>query len=221
MNKRWKCFDLLVSTILFSLMLTLSPQVIAQTDKGIELFNSGKYHNAEGALREALKSNPSDATANYYLGLSVLLQNRYKEAFDIFSKVKDAQSKADQRSRSSVPSAFQIQIALARAQLGLKQYDEAWKHLESARTQNPSSSEVYLYRGIYYLQQEKTSEAINELEKAISLDAKNAYAYYFAGVANYRGGHSERAVELLKIFLKLKPDAPEATDAKWIIDQLC
>jgi tetratricopeptide (TPR) repeat protein len=221
MNKQRKCFGLWVFTIAFSLMLVLPLQVFAQTEKGIELYNSGQFRNAEGALRETLKSHPSDVTANYYLGLSVLLQNRYKEALDIFSKVKDDRSKADQPSRLSVPSECQIQIALARAQLGLKQYAAAWKNLESARVENPDSSEVYMYRGVCFLQQEKTAEAINELDKAISLDARNAYAYYYAGVANYREKHAERAVELLKIFLKLKPDAPEAGDAKWIIDQLC
>jgi tetratricopeptide (TPR) repeat protein len=40
-----------------------------------------------------------------------------------------------------------------------------------------------MYRGVYYLQQEKLPEAIKELEKAMNLDEQNAYAHYYAGHA--------------------------------------
>jgi tetratricopeptide (TPR) repeat protein len=221
MDKRKMCCGVLVLTIVFSLTAVVPSQVIAQTTKGIELYNAGDFKGAERVLRDALKTAPSDAAATYYLGLSILLQNRYKEAADEFLKVKDVSVKASKQSQSSIPSEYQIQVALARARLGLKQYAEAWKNLESATKESSHSSEVYMYRGLYYLQQNKNPEAIKELEKAISLDAKNAYAYYYAGVANDREKHAERAVELLRIFLKLAPNAPEAAEAQSIIDRLC
>jgi tetratricopeptide (TPR) repeat protein len=221
MNKQKICCSASVLAIAFSMMTAVPQKVVAQTEKGIELYNSGEFRKAEGVLQEVLKTKPSDMAANFYLGLSVLLQARYKEALDIFLKVNDDQAKTNQRSRPPVPNKYQIQIALARARLGLKQFPEAWKNLESSKIENSGSSDVYLYRGLYYLLQEKNPEAISELEKAIKLDAKNAYAYYYAGVANDREGHAERAVQLLKIFLQLAPDAPEASEAKSIIDRLC
>jgi tetratricopeptide (TPR) repeat protein len=202
-------------------MAGIPQRIFAQTDKGIELYNSGQYGEAERVLREAFKADPSETLANYYLGLSVLLQGKYAEALDIFLKVKHSQDTASQWSRPPVPTEYQIQIATARARLGLNQYEEAWKNLESARIEDGRSSDVYVYRGAYYVQQEKNREAIKELERAISLDAKNPYAYYYIGLAYFHSGQGEKAVTALKLFVQLAPSAPEVEKAKIIIAQLC
>jgi len=149
----------------------------------------------------------------YNLGLSNLSQEKYKEALNAFLQVK-AGSKTN-------PREFQIQLALARARIGLKQYDEAWKNLETARLENSNSSEVYLYRGVFYFQQEKYREARNELDKAISLNKKEAYAYYYEGFAHYHLGEAAKAVEDLKTFVSLEPDAPEVEKVTILIKQLC
>jgi tetratricopeptide (TPR) repeat protein len=151
----------------------------------------------------------------YNLGLYNLSQEKYKDALDEFMKVKNSGT------GKTTPSEYQIQIALARAQLGLKHYDEAWKNIESARAANANSSEVYLYRGVFYFQQEKYREARNELDKAISLNKKEAYAYYYEGLAHYHLGEPAKAVEDLKTFVGLEPDAPEAEKATILIKQLC
>ncbi len=221
MNKRSAGYRILVLSVVFSLGAAVLPQIFAQTNKGIELYNSWQFVEAEKALREALKANPSDFPARYYLGLSILLQEKYGEALDIFLKIKQGLDRAEQRARPAVPDDYQIEVALARARLGVKQYPEAWKNLESARIENGKSSEVYVYRGVYYLQQEKIKEAMKELDKAISLDAKNAYAYYYMGLAYFRSGNPEKAVEMLKTFLNLAPYAPEAPKAKELVDKLC
>jgi len=189
--------------------------------KGVELFNSGQFQEAEKVFRGSLKSDPSDTPTNFYLGLSVLLQKNYKDALDIFVKVKQSQDRADQWTRPKIPSEYQIQLALARARIGLKQFGEAWKNLESARIEDGTASDVYVYRGVYYLEQEKHAEAIKELEKAIKLDKKNPYAYYYSGIGYYHSGDAQKAVEDLKMFLQLDPDAPEAAEAKTLIDKLC
>ena len=55
----------------------------------------------------------------------------------------------------------------------------------------------------------------------IKLDEKNAYAYYYQGLAYYQSGQADKAVAALKMFLQLNPYAPEAGKAKKIVDQLC
>lgn len=212
---------ILVVSVVFSLMLAIPQSIFAQTEKGIELYNSWQYQEAERVLRDALKANPGDVTANYFLGLSILLQDKHSEALEIFLKVKDAQDKAEGKTRPAVPDEYQIQLALARARLELKQYPEAWKNLEAAGKEHPDSADVYVYRGVYYLQQEKASQAVKELDKAIHLDEHNAYAHYYAGQAYLRTGNAARAVDMFKAFLTLAPLAPEAPKAKALIDALC
>lgn len=221
MNKRKACCRILVLTVAFAVVASIPQQISAQSKKGVELYGSGHFREAEAAFREALKNNPSDTPNNYYLGLSILLQDKCSEALDIFLKAKKSQDRADQWTRPAVPDEYQINLAMARARLGLKQYDEAWKNLESARIENGKSSDVYVYRGVYYYQQEKLPEAIKELEKAISLDKNNPYAYYYEGLTYYKMSVPDKAVGALKMFLQLYPNAPEAAKAKEIVVKLC
>ena len=221
MNKHRTGCWVLLGFIAFSLMALVPQQTVAQTAKGIELYNSWDYQEAEKVLRGALKVNPQDIRANFYLGLSILLQEKYKEALDIFQKIKEDQGKTQPRTGSPAPNEYQIQIGMARAHLGLKQYPEAWQNLGSAMKIDAHSADIYVYRGAYYIQQEKPLEAIKELEKAIARDAQNVYAHYYAGQAYLRSGNPARAVDMFKIFLKLAPRAPEAVKAKALIDALC
>jgi tetratricopeptide (TPR) repeat protein len=220
MNTRRACCRILVFSVLLTLVAALPGQISAQSKNGVELYGAARFKEAEAAFRDALKSNPSDTPNRYYLGLSILMQDRFSESLDIFLKVKQSQDRADQRTRPAVPDQYQINLAMARARLGLQQYADAWKNLEQARMEH-ASSDVYVYRGVYYLQQEKLPESIKELEKAISLDAKNAYAYYHEGLAYYKSGQADKAVSALKMFLQLYPNAPEAAKAKEIVDKLC
>jgi len=212
---------ILALSVVLSLTAVAPHALFGQMNKGIDLYNSWQYKEAEKAFREALKADPSNTLTNYYLGLCIVGQERFGEALDIFLKVKKSQDKADQRTRPAVPSEYQIQLALARARLGVKQYEEAWKNLESARIVDGRASDVYVYRGVYYFQQEKDKEALKELEKAISLDKNNPYAHYYSGLTYHHMGQAEKAVTALKAFLSLAPDAPEAGKAKMLVDQLC
>jgi tetratricopeptide (TPR) repeat protein len=221
MSKQPIASFILVFSIVFSTAIFMQAPVFAQTQKGIDLFNSWEFQEAEKVLSEALKANPGDVQASYYLGLAVLAQDKHKEALDIFLKVKDSQDKAERQARPRVPDEYQIQMALARARLELKQNDEAWKNLEAAKKEHADSSEVYVYRGLYYLNQGNPQKAIKELEKAMSMNENDAYAHYYAGHAYLRLGNPAGAVEMFKTFLQLAPYAPEAGKAKALVDALC
>ncbi len=216
MNKR-----IPVLWVVLILAVFFAQWTFGQTSKGIELYNSGKFPEAEKVLREALKANSSDLSAIYYLGLSVLLQKEQNEALAIFMKVHQTRNKMDPKTRPAVPNEYQIQLALARTNLEMKHFEMAWKNLEAARKEDPGSSDVYVYRGVYYLDQEKHKEALNELGKAISLDAKNPYSYYYQGMAYLYSGEGEKAVDAFKKFLEMAPHAPEAGEAQRIINTLC
>jgi tetratricopeptide (TPR) repeat protein len=215
MNKRIPAiFTMLVLAVFFA------QSTFGQTSKGIELYNSGHFQEAEKVLRDVLKGNPSDLSANYYLGLSVLLQKRQNEALALFLKVKMNRDKMGQKVRPAV-SEYQIQLALARTNIEMKHFDEALRNLDAAGKEDPKAADVFVYRGVYYLDQEKHKEALKELDKAISLDAKNAYAYYYRGMAYFHSGQGAEAGADLKKFLELAPNAPDAGEAKRLVTILC
>ena len=221
MNKRRACCHILAVLVVCSLVAVIPQGTLPNQKQGLNSSIPGNFQEAEKAFREALQADPKDTPTDFYLGLSLLLQGKNGDALDVFLKVKSSQERADQWTRPAIPSELQIQLALARARLGLKQYAEAWKNLESARIEDGKSSDVYVYRGVYYLQQEKNPEALKELQKAISLDKKNPYAFYYQGLAYYHSSEPQKAIDALKMFLSLAPDAPEASEAQQILNKLC
>jgi tetratricopeptide (TPR) repeat protein len=196
------------------------PSVFAQTNKGISRFNAWEFQEAEKILRGAVKTNPQDNQAAYYLGLSVLMQDKHSEALDILLKAQESLNKTGFKP-ATVPDAYQMNIALARTYLELKQNEDAWKQLEAAGKLQADAVDVHVYRGAYYLNKENFPQAIQELEKAMNLDENNAYAHYYAGYAYLRSGNPSKAVEVFKSFLQLAPQAPEFVKVKALVDALC
>jgi len=218
MRKYGICFNVLALCVGVCFSVSTPQALFAQADNGIELFNSGAYGDAESKLRETLKADPLKTTERYYLGLALLHQEKYPDALKELQTVKSEQEKASQWSRPAVPNVYQIDLALARSYLKLDQLDKAWPKLESARIEDSNSSEVFLYRGVYYYKQKEHSKAIEALEKAVSLDPDNAYAYYYLGEAHYDTGNPQKTIEAFQTFLRLAPDDPEASYAQAQID---
>jgi tetratricopeptide (TPR) repeat protein len=212
---------LFLLSVAFSMMAVSIQPVPAQTSKGIELYNAWDFKAAEPVLRESVKANPADLEAGYYLGLSVLMQDKHQEALELLLRVKEAKDKAAGDSKTGVPDSYQIQLALARTHLELKQNEEGWKNLEAASKGHADTADLHVYRGLYYLNLEKTQNAVKELEKAMNMDDNNAYAHYYAGHAYLRSGLPAKAVEVFKSFIQLAPTAPEVEKAKALVTALC
>jgi len=214
MNRFDVLFKILVFSAAFLFINGMSLQVLAQTDKGIELYNSWEYENAEKAFRKALVQKPDDAQAGYYLGLSLLMQGKYKEALDVLQNAKAS-------GEAGLPDKGQLEISLTRAYLALARYPEALESLKAAETAKADPVDIHTFRGAYYLEKNSVKEAAQELEKAIELESRNAYTYYYAGFAHLRLGNPAKAVQMFQMFLRLSPYAPEARDAKFLVDSLC
>ncbi|HSW38163.1 MAG TPA: hypothetical protein VLL97_01575, partial [Acidobacteriota bacterium] len=120
------------------LFILIIPQTnFAQTEKGIELYNLWKFQEAQNVLREAFDADQKDIKAGYFLGLSLLFAEKHAEALDVLLKVEAGLGKTPAAARPAVPMPCQVQVGLARARLGLEQYEEAWKNLEAARKMDP------------------------------------------------------------------------------------
>jgi cytochrome c-type biogenesis protein CcmH/NrfG len=196
-------------------------QALAQTEKGIELYNSWEAEKAEEALRKAFDDDSSDVRAGYYLGLSLLMQEKYQAALNAFKRVKTAVDKPALTGESGMPDEGMLELALTRVYLGLKKYPEAWESLGAAERAGGNSAYIHTFRGAYYLEMNDVAGAAKELEKALELDSQNAYAYYYSGFVYLRLGNPARAVHMFETFLKLAPYAPEADEADFLIDSLC
>lgn len=64
----------------------------------------------------------------------------------------------------------------------LKRYDEAFIKFEKAISLKNDISEAYFYRGNYFYNNDKLSDALKDFNKAILLDSFYADAYYNRGL---------------------------------------
>ena len=221
MNRKSLIHSFLLVSAVFVLTCGLSLHALAKTEDGLKSLSIGKYEKAEAIFSEILKGDAENIQAGYYLGLSLLMQEKYDEALGTFQNLKDNINNKEIMKNAKIPSKGQVEIGLTRAYLGLKNNSEALKSLNAAEKAKADPIELHTYKGAYYLEMNENTRANEELEKALGLNSQNPYTYYFAGIANIRLGNPQKAVKLFEMFLKMAPYAPEAEHAKFLVDTLC
>lgn len=95
--------------------------------------------------------------------------------------------------------------------------DEALGVLNGAAEANANNSDWFATRGSIFLNKKQYKEAEADLNKAIQLDGKNAYAHYYMGMTQSGLKRTDQMVKHFEIFLQLAPNAPEATRVKSLL----
>ena len=214
-------YRFLLVSVVFIMINGMSLNVLAKTEEGLKSYSIGEFDKAEAIFREVLKGEADNAQAGYYLGLTLLMEEKFQEALGIFQNLKDNINNKEVMGNAEVPTKGQVEIGLVRTYLGLKNYTEAMNSLDAAETVKADPIDVHTYKGAYYLEKDENTRANEELEKAIELKSQNPYTYYYSGIVNIRLGNPQKAVKLFEKFLEMAPYAPEAGHAKFLIDTLC
>lgn len=84
---------------------------------------------------------------------------------------------------------------------------------------NEPTAEDYTREGNKLLMQNRVAEAIANYQKAIKLKPNLPTAHRSLGVAYTRIGQIEKAAKEYETYLKLQPDAPDASQVRQILDQ--
>ncbi|MFN7935815.1 MAG: tetratricopeptide repeat protein [Bryobacteraceae bacterium] len=168
-------------------------------DRGVQLYEAGKFQDAESALSAAVEADPASARAVEYLGRTRLELRKYTAALTDLTK-------ADELS----PDNDAVKIGLARVYLEQKQLDKAEREANRAAELNDSNPDVPLYRGAIAVAKRDYRNAAKLLEQAAQKKPDSAYAHYYAGLAYNGLKQPDKMVEHFRTFLKLAPDAPEA-----------
>jgi cytochrome c-type biogenesis protein CcmH/NrfG len=197
--------------------------------KSRKLIEAREYKTAEAALREILSEEPANAEAGCLLGLSLLGQEKFKEAEAALLTAEKglpptaAPEKAapEKDEEEAAPStclmADNIQIALARAYMGQNQLSNAEAALSRAEKIRRSNPDLYFYRGVLDAHRKDYAASAHDMDKTIEMDPKRAEAYYYAGIAYNQIKQPDKMVERFQSFLKLAPDAPEAAKVKALL----
>lgn len=173
---------------------------LADVQHGISLYEKGDYTNAASELRAAVKAEPDDARANRYLGLTLIEQGKSSEAEPFIKKSDELESNSDSK------------LALARLYIEQKKWDQA----ESALEEGGGDMAHYL-RGMMLVNKKQYPEAITELESFIDKQADHAYAHYYLGLAYNGRKRPDKMMTHFEMFLRMRPDAPEARKVRAVM----
>jgi tetratricopeptide (TPR) repeat protein len=204
----------------------------------------GDMAKTEEHLRKTLEVNPSRLEAYGMLGQLYLQQRKLDRAVAEFHALAERQPK-NVGAPTMIAMILQIQGRTAEAQ---KKYEDvmqidprapvaannlAWIYADGggnldvalhlaqvAKEQLPDSPEVNDTLGFDYLKKDLASLAVPPLQVAVEKDPKNPSYRYRLGQAYAKLGNKDAAKRELQEALKLRPDFPEAADARRILSEL-
>jgi tetratricopeptide (TPR) repeat protein len=168
-----------------------------------------KYGEAEAQIRKATELVPNDPAPFAYLGELYRHQGRNGDADNAYRRTADVA-----RAKGGSEAAYYLGVA----QQQLKQYDEAIATLQGASA--PQSALIPYQIGVTRYFQGNWDAAVEQLNSAISMDSGLAYAYYYRALAQDKKGRKDQLVNDMSRFLALAPNAPEAAQAKAILNSV-
>ena len=150
---------------------------------------------AESALREYLKQNPTDSTAHLLMGRVLASQDKKEEAVAELNQAGGAGAKDPQMLRE-------------KAQLlsDLKHYDEAAATYKDLIQQNPKDAGAHHQYGVVMMQQHRFQDAVPELISAVKLDPGLVAAYGDLGVAASESKQYPLTIQALDARAKMVPE---------------
>lgn len=213
--------------LIFAFALLSANSVFAQTDsqKGIELYKKGDYKGAVKILKQAVKSNASDAQTWYFLGLTYLKQDKKKDSQKALEKAVALDDKDTK-----------IRVALAYVYLLRNNSQEAQKEAQAVLALNPNDAEAHYIIGIVNFRNNQYDTAYERANKAVKISPNFAAAYLLKSeslISNFavltgtisktqdaKAVLFKEATEALEKYLSLSPDNEETKFQREFLESL-
>jgi tetratricopeptide (TPR) repeat protein len=172
----------------------------ADAGRGRALYSEGKYDEAITELRQVVRDQSDNAEAHRVLGLALIEDGKASEAEKHLNRANE------------LASSGETKLALARLAVAHKNIDRAEELLNGA-----SGDELDYVRGLVHLNRNRFQEAADALEGYIEKNPNHAYAHYYAGMAYNGLRRPDRMLTHFEMFLRMKPDAPEARKVRAVV----
>ena len=161
----------------------------------------------ERALHAILASDPANPQANLRLGYALLESNKCKEAIPRFRSAIAAQ----------LPSA-DAHLGLAGCQASERQFDAASATLRDAERIEPGNPVVSANLGLVLSDSGHPADAIEPLQRALTIDPDLHQARFGLAIAFARAGRrAEAAATAEELLRRLPPDAPQRPEVERLI----
>jgi len=159
-------------------------------------------NNYDGAVKEfkkAIAFDPTNTTAQTYLGKIYLSQNKNDEAIKVYKTYAQQQ-----------PLSVNAQVNLGNAYLQNKQYKESEAAFLKASRLDPLNPVAAYTLGQQYISQKRYAEAEVQLKKVATIAPKDGNVFYALGMLYNQTDKPKLAIDNLKKSLILKPNFPAA-----------
>ena len=178
-----------------------SAEVLLNERMAAVLLRDGRFHDAETAYREVIRSDPRNAELYDGLGVALLMQGKVKEALEPFDKA--VKLTPDQ-------GRYRVHRGMARTELG--RYGEAEEDfLVADVSPNPDDRfDAQVHRGRLRQRQGDYAGAEVEFSGALSHDPKSFEAFVGRGSSREAIGNYSGAAEDYLEAVRLQPKSPEA-----------
>jgi tetratricopeptide (TPR) repeat protein len=198
----WITAVYLVGLVFFLLSVNASAQ--DAFSQGVDLYDQGRYGEAESAFMEALQSEPRSAEIYYYLGLVATQRGDQERAVAAYRRA----AKLD-------PGLDGVHLSMGIAYYKMDLNELAINSFKRATGQDPGDASAPFFLGLSYQETGKYNEAIQWLEKAAALDpGYEQLAYYNIGVAQSRSGNTNAARQALRRAIATDPSSDTGREAQ-------
>lgn len=213
MRRPIKMFALFICAVLLCVgvehQADAGPQATPQDhlDRGHELYEKGDLNGAMAEYRVALRLEPNNAIAHYYLGAALGQKN------DAQGEI--AEYRASLRINDKIPDVhFFLGMALRRK----GDLDGAIAEFRAALSIRPdsvypNSADAHLFLGMTLHQKGDLDGAITEFHAALSIRPDRDYsnsadAHWNLGTVLAQKGDTDRAIAEFRVAIRLKPGSP-------------
>ena len=183
------------------------------TARGRILTLKREYDSAETELRQAADLDPKNPAPVLFLGDASSYAGKPGTA-------GDAWAQAETRARALLSVKADDADALyflGIAQQRQKRFADALKTLEQAKSLSPGDPMIDFEIGATNVYLQNWQRAFDSLSAAIDKNPGMAYAYYYRGLAAGKVNKKDILYNDLDHFVKMAPDAPEASNAKQLL----
>jgi tetratricopeptide (TPR) repeat protein len=170
-------------------------------NRGVELYDQGKYAEAIDAYKLALRKNSEDLFAKYNLAVVYQDQGKHDQAIDLYQEI--LKETEDTNSRINIASIY----------YNRGEQERAIKELEIAAKNNRDSAEPSSALGEYLERQKSLQAAEKKYQEALSIDDQHALSYYRLGRLYCYQEKTPLCMENLKKAVELAPETPDYLEA--------
>ena len=187
--------------------IALTADIVADLEKGNQLFADKKYTDAMQAYEKILTDNPDVFIIYKNIGNCYFAMENYDKAIENYLKVLEKQ-----------PKSAETMTLIGNSYVNAKNLEKAMEWYQKIPFEEIKDTDTLYNIGASLANSNKNDLALKYFKRAVEVDPEFADGYYQLGMTYTALNQIPEALEALKKFMELAPDSPNFATAKAIVD---